>query len=67
MLGHVADDEFLQLAYRKTPIVDEGPTFRICRDCNDCEWPHGAQIVPIAPSPELFPVRRTTLPLAGGV
>ena len=48
--GTVADTDFLELARLKTPIVDEGPTYRICRECNDCERMHGAQILRIVPT-----------------
>jgi radical SAM protein with 4Fe4S-binding SPASM domain len=66
VLGHVSDDEFLDVALRKTPIVDQGPTYRICKGCNDCERLQPAGIVRIQRSEDLFPMRRTTLPLAVG-
>jgi hypothetical protein len=45
VLGHVATDEFLDIARKKTPIVEEGPRYRICGDCNDCERLQPVQII----------------------
>jgi MoaA/NifB/PqqE/SkfB family radical SAM enzyme len=45
VFGHVAQDEFMDIALRKTPIVDQGPRFRICKDCNDCERLQPGQII----------------------
>jgi sulfatase maturation enzyme AslB (radical SAM superfamily) len=63
VLGHVSEDDFLDLAVRKTAVVDQGPTYRICRDCNDCERLQPAQIVRVQASNEFFPSQRTNLPL----
>lgn len=65
VLGHVADDEFLDVARSKTPVVEQGPTYRICRDCNDCERLHPGEIVYTQPSADLFGLTRTSLPLTG--
>jgi pyruvate-formate lyase-activating enzyme len=64
VLGHVNDDaDFLDLARAKTPVTDAGPTYRICRDCNDCERLESAAIVRIQESVDLFSVGRKSLPL----
>jgi MoaA/NifB/PqqE/SkfB family radical SAM enzyme len=47
VLGHVAEDEFLEIARRKTPIVAQGPDYRICGECNDCERCQPAQIITV--------------------
>lgn len=46
-LGHISEDEFIDIAMRKTLSVEQGPTFRICKDCNDCERARPEQIISI--------------------
>jgi pyruvate-formate lyase-activating enzyme len=36
VLGHVAEDEFLDIALRKVPVVEDA-NYRICASCNDGE------------------------------
>jgi sulfatase maturation enzyme AslB (radical SAM superfamily) len=36
VLGHVAETSFIDIARIKTPIVESGPGYHICRTCNDC-------------------------------
>jgi pyruvate-formate lyase-activating enzyme len=45
VLGHVSRESFLDIARVKTPIVEKGPDYRICANCNDCERLQPAQIV----------------------
>lgn len=45
VLGHVGTHSFLDIARAKTPVVDAGPTYRICAGCNDCERLQEGQIV----------------------
>jgi pyruvate-formate lyase-activating enzyme len=45
VLGHVATDDFVEIALRKTPIVEQGPRYRICGSCNDCERLQPMQII----------------------
>lgn len=56
VLGNVIDDDFLELAYRKSAVVDQGPTYRICGNCNDCERLEPSQIVRLIPTADLFPI-----------
>jgi MoaA/NifB/PqqE/SkfB family radical SAM enzyme len=56
VLGHVAEDDFLEIALRKTAIVARGPDYRICADCNDCERCQPAQIVTAALGTDLVSV-----------
>jgi sulfatase maturation enzyme AslB (radical SAM superfamily) len=44
VLGHVSSDEFLDIAVRKTPVVEDA-NYRICRSCNDGERLQPAQII----------------------
>ncbi len=67
VLGHVSDDaDFLDLALAKTQVVDAGPTYRICKSCNDCERLQPAQVVRIEHHGDLFSAARVSLPLACG-
>ena len=67
VLGHVSDDaSFLDLALAKTKVVDAGPTYRICKNCNDCERLHSAKVVRTEYSDNLFGPSRMSLPLACG-
>lgn len=45
VLGHVADVDFLEIGRRKTPMVAEGPKYKICKNCNDAERCHAGQII----------------------
>jgi len=45
VLGHVAEQSFMDIARAKTPIMEMGPTYRICGGCNDCERLQPAQIL----------------------
>lgn len=47
VLGHVSTDEFLDIALAKTPLVSKGPSYRICRNCNDIERCHAGQIIAV--------------------
>jgi Radical SAM superfamily/Iron-sulfur cluster-binding domain len=67
VLGHVSDVDFLDLAMRNTRVVDEGPAYRICRECNDCERNQRVQIVRIQPDDDLFSTRRMNLPVTNSV
>jgi radical SAM family protein/iron-sulfur cluster protein len=64
VLGHVADTDFLELALRKTQVMDQGPTYRICGACNDCERLIPTQILRIDSVPEVAAPGKTSLPLA---
>jgi radical SAM protein with 4Fe4S-binding SPASM domain len=45
VLGHVAQQSFLDIARLKTPLMEKGPTYRICANCNDCERLQPAQVL----------------------
>ena len=64
VLGHVSDVDFLDLALRKTPVIDAGPKYRICGSCNDGKRTQPGEIVRIEQREDLFPVRRMSLQTA---
>lgn len=45
VLGHVAEHSFLDVARAKTPVMEKGPDYRICRTCNDCERLQPAAVI----------------------
>jgi Radical SAM superfamily/Iron-sulfur cluster-binding domain len=51
ILGHVADTSFLEIARAKTPMMDSGPTYRICGTCNDCDRLQAVQILRVRGEP----------------
>jgi hypothetical protein len=51
VLGHVGQNSFLDIARAKTPVMQNGPDYRICRTCNDCERLERAAVIRIPPSP----------------
>jgi hypothetical protein len=55
VLGHVAGNSFLDIARAKTPVMQTGPSYRICSTCNDCErLEHAAVIrIPLNTRPEI--------------
>jgi MoaA/NifB/PqqE/SkfB family radical SAM enzyme len=63
VLGHVADDDFLDVALRRTAIVDQGPEYRICKDCNSGERLDPAQIIRTSWSADVFSSGRSSLPV----
>jgi MoaA/NifB/PqqE/SkfB family radical SAM enzyme len=36
VLGHVREQSFMDIARAKSPVMKAGPSYRICRTCNDC-------------------------------
>ena len=49
VLGHVSEQSFMDVARAKTPVVETGPDYRICRTCNDCERLERAAVIRTAP------------------
>ena len=47
VLGHVAEQSFLDICRLKTPMMEPGPTYRICGTCNDCERLQRGQLLKI--------------------
>lgn len=45
VLGHVATDDFFEVAAAKTPLLKNGASYRICKNCNDCERLQPEQIL----------------------
>lgn len=55
VVGHVSTDEFIDIAIAKTPVIAAGPTYRICKGCNDMERCHAGQIIAL-PRSEVVPM-----------
>jgi hypothetical protein len=49
VLGHVSEQTFMDIAVTKTPVMEKGPDYRICRTCNDCERLERAAVIRAAP------------------
>lgn len=56
VLGHVAEHSFLDIARAKTPIMEQGPDYRICKVCNDCERLRPVGVMRAQPSMAAQPV-----------
>jgi MoaA/NifB/PqqE/SkfB family radical SAM enzyme len=50
VLGHVREQSFMDIARAKSPVMEPGPSYRICRTCNDCERLEPAAVIRDAPS-----------------
>ena len=49
VLGHVSGESFIDIARKKTPVMEKGPEYRICRGCNDCERLERGAVIRMAP------------------
>lgn len=45
VIGHVAKDEFMEIAAKKSAMIPTGPQFDICKNCNDRERSFPGQIL----------------------
>ena len=49
VLGHVGEQSFMDIARAKSPVMKTGPSYRICRACNDCGRLEPAAVICDAP------------------